>query len=142
MSYIQIKSTPGKRLQYARKKHDLTQEELAEALNVCRVTIWKLEKDKVPLKKTIALSICNILKIKYDWLWCGEGPMKNDLSFNDINTAIPYLQELQNDIAIMKIYSRLTMHDDKQKAVYILYNMFQDKYDLSDIKNNFLPNII
>ena len=68
--------------------------------------------------------------------------MKNDLSFNDINTAIPYLQELQNDIAIMKIYSRLTMHDDQQKAVYILYNMFQDKYDLSDIKNNFLPNII
>lgn len=42
----------------------------------------------------------------------------------------------------MKIYSRLTMHDDQQKAVYILYNMFQDKYDLSDIKNNFLPNII
>ena len=111
MSYIQIKSTPGKRLQYARKKHGLTQEELAEALNVCRATIWKLEKDKVPLKKTIALSICNILKIKYDWLWCGEGSMKNDLSFNDINTDI-------------------------------LCNMFQDKYDLSEIKNNFLPNII
>ena len=49
MSYIQIKSTPGKRLQYARKKRGLTQEELAEALNVCRATIWKLEKDKVPL---------------------------------------------------------------------------------------------
>ena len=64
MSYIQIKSTPGKRLQYARKKHGLTQEELAEALNVCRATIWKLEKDKVPLKKDYSFKYMQYFKDK------------------------------------------------------------------------------
>ena len=132
MSYIQIESTPGKRLKYARKKRGLTQEELSKKLNLCRCTIHKLETDKTPLKKTTALSLCKILNINNDWLWRNEGPMESNS--NNMNSVTTYLQELQNDIVVMKIYSRLTTYDDKQKVTYILYKMFQDKYDLSDLK--------
>lgn len=147
MSYTQTESTFGERLQYARKKRKLTQKELARKLKVSTGTIYNLEHDRASLKKEKVLRICRFLNIKYSWLMNNVGYI-DDSTIHSIDKKttdsadVPYLQDIQNDMAVMKIYSRLVSDEDKRKAAYSLYNMFQDKYDLSDIKRNFLPNII
>ena len=64
-------NTLGERLYIFRESHQLSQDELAEKLNVSRQTISNWENDKVKLDVVKATEICRIYDISVDELLLG-----------------------------------------------------------------------
>ena len=60
--------TLGQKIQIQREKHRLSQDELAEKLDVSRQTISNWENDKVKLDITKAEQICRLFDISMDYL--------------------------------------------------------------------------
>ena len=69
--------TLGKRLKYARKSKDFTQDSLANAIGVSRGVIFNLEKDKTEPQAIVVNAICQVLNVNKDWLADGTGEMEN-----------------------------------------------------------------
>ncbi len=65
-------NTLGERLYILRENHKLSQDELAEKLNVSRQTISNWENDKVKLDVVKASEICRIYDISMDELLLGR----------------------------------------------------------------------
>jgi len=61
----------GKNIKYIRTKNKLTQEQLANFLNITHSTISAYESGKTIILTIFALAICKEYKISLDWL-CGK----------------------------------------------------------------------
>lgn len=71
--------TLGQKIQIQREKHGLSQDELAEKLDVSRQTISNWENDKVKLDITKAEQICRLFEVSMDYLRSEEyAPHAND----------------------------------------------------------------
>ena len=66
------KMTFGDQLSKARKEKDLTQEELAEKLNLSRQTILRWEKNQVFPDISNLKAVAQVLDVSFDYL-LGEG---------------------------------------------------------------------
>ena len=69
-----IKMTFGDQLSKARKEKDLTQEELAEKLNLSRQTILRWEKNQVFPDISNLKAVAQVLDVSFDYLLSEEKP--------------------------------------------------------------------
>ena len=69
-----IKMTFGDQLSKARKEKDLTQEELAEKLNLSRQTILRWEKNQVFPDISNLKAVAQVLDVSFDYLLGEEKP--------------------------------------------------------------------
>ena len=65
------KSIIGKNIKIIREKHNLSQRNLAKALNTTQSTIWAYEIGKTLILTAFAYQICLKYNISMDWL-CGK----------------------------------------------------------------------
>ncbi len=63
--------TMGKRLFQARKKKNLTQEKLAEFLEVSEAHVGRLERGETPITLPTLIKACEILEIQTEWILYG-----------------------------------------------------------------------
>lgn len=69
-------NTLGQRLHDARKRRGYTQDSLAREIGVSRGVIYNLEKGKTEPQAIVLNAVCQILKIRKDWLVNGAGEME------------------------------------------------------------------
>ena len=69
-------NTLGQRLHDARKRRGYTQDSLAREIGVSRGVIYNLEKGKTEPQAIVLNAVCQILKIRKDWLVNGTGEME------------------------------------------------------------------
>jgi transcriptional regulator with XRE-family HTH domain len=97
-----------------RKMENLTQEQLAEKLNLSLATIKKYESERqIPIDQ--ALIISEIFDVSLDWLYC-----KNDI-INERDTMVEVLQSLNK---VFKITNRKNHNGDD--VVLLINSKFRD----------------
>ena len=80
----------GKFIASARKKQKLTQEQLAEKLNITSKAVSKWECGKSLPDASIMLDLCNILKIDVNELLMGKKLNKDEYEKSDKNKIVKY----------------------------------------------------
>ncbi|MBM0845349.1 XRE family transcriptional regulator [Staphylococcus saprophyticus] len=97
-----------------RKMENLTQEQLAEKLNLSLATIKKYESERqIPIDQ--ALIISEMFDVSLDWLYC-----KNDI-INERDTMVEVLQSLNK---VFKITNRKNHNGDD--VVLLINSKFRD----------------
>ncbi len=77
MKYDQKES--GKRIYLARQKKNVTQEQLALALNIHINTIGRIERGESGLSIDLLVELCNYLGVTLDYIILGREDEMNDL---------------------------------------------------------------
>jgi len=65
--------TPGSRLAQVRRLADLTQAQLAEAIDYDPTHISRIERDQVPMSPKFGRLVAQALGMDYEWLMTGRG---------------------------------------------------------------------
>ena len=92
----------GKRINYVRKRQNVTSEKLAELCDVGSVHIRKIESGTKLPSITLFIKICNVLKISPQYL------LQDNLELNIMNTIHEDLNAIsENLLSINKIVDKL-----------------------------------
>lgn len=103
----------GIRIKTVRKKYNMTQESLAEALNVSIDSVSKYENGKVTCGYDYIIKLCQMFNISADYFLFGiEKPLSTKLK--------------DNDIKIAKLLTELDEFD-KERAYLMLDLLFKKK---------------
>jgi transcriptional regulator with XRE-family HTH domain len=78
----------GERLTHARKRADLTQEQLGEAVEASRNTVGSWERDETLPDGKSMIQIPRVLGVSGHWLLTGEGDMRLDDSLDSVRVRI------------------------------------------------------
>lgn len=74
----------GSRIKTAREKKGLTQEKLAEALDVSNAYISKIERGKTPINLSRLSDLCQVLEESTEYILNGTDSSTNDYLRNEI----------------------------------------------------------
>ena len=85
VDYVEI----GKRIRNARKNLKLTQEKLAEKIDVAPSYISEIERGTSICSLFVIVKIANILKLNLDNLICGINSSNVDATFKELLKSIP-----------------------------------------------------
>jgi transcriptional regulator with XRE-family HTH domain len=85
----------GLRLKALRTGKGISQQELANELNIDRTTLSKIETGENPPVAAILLELKRIFSISIDWLLTGEGPGPMESYERDINELLTAIYEKQ-----------------------------------------------
>lgn len=115
-----IKMTFGDQLSKARKNKDLTQEELAERLNLSRQTILRWEKNQVFPDISNLKAVAQVLDISFDYLLGedkAEKPPVTEMNLQDIlvgkKVQLVIYEELLDDY--LAIYDKVCLVLDMEE---------------------------
>lgn len=115
-----IKMTFGDQLSKARKNKDLTQEELAERLNLSRQTILRWEKNQVFPDISNLKAVAQVLDISFDYLLGEDKPEKppvTEMNLQDIlvgkKVQLVIYEELLDDY--LAIYDKVCLVLDMEE---------------------------
>lgn len=115
-----IKMTFGDQLSKARKNKDLTQEELAERLNLSRQTILRWEKNQVFPDISNLKAVAQVLDISFDYLLGEDKPEKPpviEMNLQDIlvgkKVQLVIYEELLDDY--LAIYDKVCLVLDMEE---------------------------
>lgn len=100
----------GERIRQARKAADMSQEKLAEALNISLSHMSDIENGKTNLGLEIFMNITEALQVSADWLLRTDVPIVNDIYQNEMGDLLSDCTpgELQVLIRILKEIKSLT----------------------------------
>lgn len=99
----------GKFIALCRKEQKLTQEELAEKLNITYKAVSKWECGKGLPDASIMLDLCNILKINVNNLLSGEKVDNNKYVNNAEENLIILTKQIEKRKKILKIIQKLLL---------------------------------
>lgn len=115
-----IKMTFGDQLSKARKNKDLTQEELAERLNLSRQTILRWEKNQVFPDISNLKAVAQVLDVSFDYLLGEDKPEKppvTEMNLQDIlvgkKVQLVIYEELLDDY--LAIYDKVCLVLDMEE---------------------------
>jgi len=100
--------TLGSRLKFLRNKHNFTQKEVGDFLNISQSQLAKVECDERNLKLTKLLKLCDLYNVSEEFLLYGKGDNDiNKLTFrkdnNSINLeTIAQMNRIINNLKFMK----------------------------------------
>lgn len=116
----------GEKIAKARKNINLTQDQLAESLEVTRQTISKWESDLAYPETAKISKLSEVLNVSCDYLLKDDKPVKVELSiYNSNNYAIdwakiyPILSKYESTVDCDKYYK---MFNDIAKEMILTYN--------------------
>ena len=100
----------GARIRQARKAANMSQEKLAEALNISLSHMSDIENGKTNLGIEIFMNITEVLQVSADWLLRTDVPAVNELYRTEIDELLTdcTAQEMQIIIRILKEIKALT----------------------------------
>lgn len=94
----------GKRLKELRKRQEMTQDQLAEFLNVSRQSVWGYENNSVEPALDIIIKIADVFNVSLDYLLC-----RTEEKYNlNLETAV-------NKELLLNIYKLLSEYDITKK---------------------------
>lgn len=117
--------TIGERIKLFRKEKHLTQQELADLIEVTKSRISEYEKDRGITERSLR-AICRIGNLNYSWLVDGVEPMYN--SYND--DVIGELANQYNlDDTEKRLLRRYLKMDELKRKEFIVFmkNIFTDE---------------
>nr|WP_042274563.1 helix-turn-helix transcriptional regulator [[Clostridium] dakarense] len=122
----------GERLLDLRKKSGLSQEEVAEKLNVSRQTVSKWETDQTVPELTKAKLLSQLYNVSYDYL-VSENPIGGDLtSIEMIVDEIDWTSAWSKKYPILASYQGINGINTYCEKISELYDTFKDEFDLND----------
>lgn len=122
----------GERLLDLRKKAGLSQEDVAEKLNVSRQTVSKWETDQTVPELTKAKSLSQLYNVSYDYL-VSESPIGGDLtSIEMIVDEIDWTSAWSKKYPILASYQGIKGINTYCEKISDLYDTFKDEFDLND----------
>ncbi|WP_330362499.1 helix-turn-helix transcriptional regulator [[Clostridium] dakarense] len=115
-----------------RKKSGLSQEEVAEKLNVSRQTVSKWETDQTVPELTKAKLLSQLYNVSYDYL-VSENPIGGDLtSIEMIVDEIDWTSAWSKKYPILASYQGINGINTYCEKISELYDTFKDEFDLND----------
>ena len=106
--------TIGSNIRAARKRADLTQEELSESIGVSPHYISDLERGLVGVSTDTLIKICNTLNVSADFILFGNGSGANSIN----STLIERIQRLPKHKADMVSLFLEAMEMDPEQKTY------------------------
>ena len=98
----------GKRLEKLRKKHDYSQQEVADFLVLSQSQLAKVESNKRNLKLSEIIQLCNLYNVEEEYILYGKGNLNEDNTLFkkendhiDLNT-IARMNRITNNLIFMK----------------------------------------
>jgi transcriptional regulator with XRE-family HTH domain len=85
----------GLKIKALRTGKRLSQQELANKLNIDRTTLSKIETGENPPAASILVELKRIFSISTDWLLTGNGPGPIESNDKDVNELLTTIQENQ-----------------------------------------------
>lgn len=105
----------GNRLKFLRKKHNFTQREVGDFLDISQSQLAKVESNERNLKLTKLLKLCDLYNVSEEFLLYGQGDYdKNKLAFRKENKSI----DLETIARMNKIINNLRFMKDLYKEHY------------------------
>lgn len=105
----------GERIKYQRKKHNFTQREVGDFLDISQSQLAKVESNERNLKLTKLLKLCDLFNVSEEYLLYGENDYeKNKLAFRKDNKSI----ELETLARMNRIVNNLKFMKDLYKEHY------------------------
>lgn len=101
----------GKRIQDIRKKQAITQEQLAEALNVSRQSISKWESDKSNPDVFSIIKMSDLYRISTDYILKGEEAPESDPQIAKVPITVPFYKEttFKKALSILMVLGGFTL---------------------------------
>lgn len=113
----------GERLYFLRNQHGITQEELAEKLDVSRQTISNLENDKVKLDVEKATVLCSLYGISMDELALGKeremASVKSMSRYMTILTIVLFVFFITLTILSIVFLATTPIEDNTSSVIYL-----------------------
>ena len=127
----------GKFIQYLRKRENLTQEELANKLNVGREAVSKWERGKTIPDQLLLLNLSKLFNVSVDELLYGEEKNKNNQNNIDTISLSLYKDKLKRKNIIIILSILLIIFIILFFLTYLIYNYNAFKlYEVSGINNH------
>lgn len=105
----------GNRLKFLRKKHNFTQREVGDFLDISQSQLAKVESNERNLKLTKLLKLCDLYNVSEEFLLYGQGDYdKNKLAFRKENKSI----DLETIARMNKIINNLRFMKELYKEHY------------------------
>ncbi len=105
----------GHRLKFLRNKHNFTQREVGDFLDISQSQLAKVESNERNIKLTKLLKLCNLYNVSEEFLLYGQGNYdKNKLAFRKDNKSI----DLETIAHMNKIINNLRFMKDLYKEHY------------------------
>ena len=103
---MDIKKTVGQKIQEFRKKKKITQEQLAEMINIETVSLSKIETGRsYPTSENLA-KISKILEVEPFEFFLSEKIQDNELLLTEINDAITKIKNDGNKLLILNAMAK------------------------------------
>ena len=110
-----MKNNLGNRLKFLRNKHNFTQREVGDFLDISQSQLAKVESNERNLKLTKLLKLCDLYNVSEEFLLYGQGDYdKNKLAFRKENKSI----DLETIARMNKIINNLRFMKDLYKEHY------------------------
>ena len=100
MDYEIILKEIGKRINSVRKERRLTQEKLAEKMNVSLQMISNLEQGKKAIRPENLIKLCNVLEVSADYILMGKKNIVQENVLADKISTLPEEKKKVIDIII------------------------------------------
>lgn len=105
----------GSRIKYLRKKHNFTQREVGDFLDISQSQLAKVESNDRSLKLTKLLKLCDLFNVSEEYLLYGESDSdKNKIAFRKDNKSI----DLETLAQMNRIVNNLKYMKDLYKEHY------------------------
>ncbi len=122
----------GEKLIQLRKKEGLSQEEVAEKLNVSRQTVSKWETDQTVPELFKIKSLSQLYNISYDYLIGENKPNLDVISIESIVDEIDWTRAWSTKYPILASYQQTNGIDKYSDNISKLYDALKDEFDFSD----------
>lgn len=124
--------TLGEKLINLRKKEGLSQEEVAEKLNVSRQTISKWENNQTTDSLNKIKEISKLFNVSYDYLINEKSVETNITNIEAIVEEIDWTKAWSKKYPILKKYPEKKGIKNYDKEIENLYNKFKSEYQTDD----------
>lgn len=122
----------GNKLISLRKKAGLSQEEVADKLNVTRQTISKWENDQSKPELVKAKLLSELYCVGYDYLISESEQPFDSTSIEHIVDEIDWTKAWSKKYPILESYQRTNGIENYVKIISDLYDKFKTEYQLND----------
>lgn len=110
-----MENSLGYRLKFLRNKHNFTQREVGDFLDISQSQLAKVESNERNLKLSKLLKLCDLYNVSEEFLLYGQGDYdKNKLAFRKENKSI----DLKTIARMNKIINNLRFMKDLYKEHY------------------------
>lgn len=115
-----------------RKQEGLSQEQLAEKLNVTRQTVSKWETDQTTPEMNKAKMLSRIFGVSYSFLLDENGVSHQEVDYDSVSDSIDWTKAWSKKYPVLALYQKKVSIEEYSEKISNLFDHIQKEYNFSD----------